>query len=134
MRMNNKTMQIVVDEIYKQVSEPIIENNKVIIEGFVPKKTQYHKDCEKYNTLKEEIKELEKQCTALKNKYQNKTVNGYKFSYWDNPFNNIELKNYEVSQAPVKKYPSKDDIEKEIILAGNKDIPALIELIVNKLK
>ena len=134
MRMNNKTMQIVVDEIYKQVSEPIIENNKVIIEGFVPKKTQYHKDCEKYNTLKEEIKELEKQCTALKNKYQNKTVNGYKFSYWDNPFNNIELKNYEVSQAPVKKYPSKSDIEKEIILAGNKDIPALIELIVNKLK
>lgn len=135
--MNQKTMQIVVDEIYNQVSLPIIEANNKALDKVVIKKDQYLKDREKYLVLQEQIKKLQKECEVLEFPYEhNKTFNGYKFNSWGNPFGEEEayLKFQKRKILGLKEVPSKSSIEKEIILSGNKDIPALIELIVTKLK
>ena len=139
MRMNAKTMQIVVDEIYKQVSEPIIEANNKALDGIKVKPDQYIKDREKYLKLKEQRDDIDKLMDELEKPYErNNTFNGYEFRSWSHPFGLDDYEKYikhcKSQQVILKEVPSKDDIEKEIILAGNKDIPALIEMVVNKLK
>ena len=139
MRMNAKTMQIVVDEIYKQVSEPIIEANNKALDGIKVKPDQYIKDREKYLKLKEQRDDIDKLMDELEKPYErNNTFNGYGFRSWSSPFDSDDYEKYirhcKSQQVILKEVPSKDDIEKEIILAGNKDIPALIEMVVNKLK
>lgn len=138
MRMNTKTMQIVVDEIYNQVSKPIIEANNKALDGIKVKPDQYIKDREKYLKLELQKKAIEKEMDDLEVPYEkNREYNGFDFG-WSGPFYERDYDNYikhcKSQQVILKEVPSKDDIEKEIILAGNKDIPALIELIVNKLK
>ena len=138
MRMNAKTMQIVVDEIYNQVSKPIIEANNKALDSVKVKPDQYLKDREKYVKLELQKKAIEKEMDDLEVPYEkNREYNGFDFG-WSSPFYEREydkyIKHCKSQQVILKEVPSKNDIEKEIILAGNKDIPALIELIVNKLK
>ena len=139
MRMNAKTMQIVVEEIYKQVSVPAIEANDRALEEVEVKSDQYQKDREKHLKLKEQRDNIDKEMDELEKPYERtNTFNGYEFRSWSRPFNSDDYNNYmkycKKQLVILKDIPSKDDIEREIILAGNKDIPALIETIVNKLK
>ena len=138
MRMNAKTMQIVVDEIYNQVSKPIIEANNKALDSVKIKPDQYLKDREKYLKLELQKKAIEKEMDDLETPYKkNREYNGFDFG-WSRPFYEGTYADYikycKTQQVILKEVPSKSDIEKEIILAGNKDIPALIELVVNKLK
>ena len=132
-------MQIVVEEIYKQVSVPAIEANDRALEGVEVKSDQYQKDREKYLKLKEQRDNIDKEMDELEKPYErNNTFNGYEFRSWSRPFGYDDYNNYmehcKKQLIILKEVPSKSDIEREIILAGNKDIPALIETIVNKLK
>lgn len=132
-------MQIVVEEIYKQVSVPAIEANDRALEGVEVKSDQYQKDREKYLKLKEQRDNIDKEMDELERPYErNNTFNGYEFRSWSRPFDSDDYNNYmkhcKKQLVVLKDVPSKDDIEKEIILAGNKDIPVLIETIVSKLK
>ena len=138
MRMNAKTMQIVVDEIYNQVSKPIIEANNKALDSIKVKPDQYIKDREKYLKLELQKKAIEKEMDDLEVPYEkNRDYNGFEFG-WSSPFYERDYNNYikhcKSQQVILKEVPSKNDIEKEIILSGNKDIPALIEMVVNKLK
>ena len=139
MRMNAKTMQIVVDEIYKQVSVPAIEANNKALEGVKVKSDQYQKDRERYLKLKEQADNIDKEMDELAKPYEkHANFNGYEFTSWFGPFDEDEYNNYikhcKKQLVILKDIPSKADIEREIILAGNKDIPALIENVVSKLK
>ena len=102
------------------------------------KEDEYLEDAEKVNILQEKYNKLENQISAFKDKYYNKTINNTRFGWYSEIFTQNKVTAYinelKKKSANFKKYPSKDDIEKEIILAGNKDIPALIETIINKLK
>ena len=137
MRMNAKTMQIVVDEIYNQVSVPAIEDNNKALRGVKVKSDQYQKDRERYLKLKEQVDNIDKEMNGLTKPYEKYTnFNGYEFTSWYRPFDEDEYNNYirhcKKQLVILKDIPSKADIEKEVILAGNKDIPKLIESIVVK--
>jgi hypothetical protein len=137
MRLTNRQQEIIIDEIYKQVSEPIIEaNNKALDSVKINENDQYLLDCAEYDRLEKEENRIESLKKDLANKYYQKTFNGFEFGY--SPMykgNRAEYINYlKSSQVILLDTISKTDIEKELILAGNKDIPELIETIVAKFK
>jgi hypothetical protein len=137
MRLTNRQQEIIIDEIYEQVSEPIIEaNNKALDSVKINENDQYLLDCAEYDRLEKEENRIESLKKDLANKYYQKTFNGFEFGY--SPMykgNRAEYINYlKSSQVILLDTISKTDIEKELILAGNKDIPELIETIVAKFK
>lgn len=144
MRLSNKQLEIVVNEIYEQVSKPIIKANKEAIDKVELdiEKDEYLQDYEswkllqsKINDLNNEITNLGQQQKELANKYKDKEYNGFRFSTWTSDiFNhsNKYIKYMKEKQVNIKSYPTIIDIEKQVILAGNKDIPNLIEQIVTK--
>ena len=61
MRLTNKQLEIVVDEIYNRVSKPIIEaNNKALEKVTLPEDDLYLKDVATYTSIQESIDKLEK--------------------------------------------------------------------------
>lgn len=136
MKLTNKQLDIVVDEIYNQVSKPIMEaNNKAFDAVKIDEtKDQYLTDKIEYAALSDSIQKLEDQRDFLEKKYYKKEFNGYNFKWY--PFNDVDdyIKYQKSKLVKTKEYPSKNDIEKQVILAGNKEIPELIELLVKKLQ
>ena len=137
MRLTNRQQEVIIDEIYKQVSEPIIEaNNKLLESVKINENDQYLLDCAEYDRLEKEENRIENLKKDLANKYYQKTFNGFEFNY--SPIYKDSRDKYinylKSSQVVLLDTISKKDIEKELILAGNKDIPELIETIVAKLK
>lgn len=135
MRLTNKQQEIIIDEIYNQVSKPIIEaNNKSLESVKINENDQYLLDCAEYDRLEKEENRIENLKKDLANKYYQKTFNGYEFDY--SPMHNSRRSEYikylKKSQVVLLDTISKQTIEKELILAGNKDIPELIESIVAK--
>ena len=127
---------VIIDEIYEQVSIPIIEANEKLIENAkYDKNLPYFKDVEKYNKLKEERAEITEKMDKIEAKYNHASIGGFKLHYY-NPMGQSEnvISHLKLENVTLAKYPTKQDIQKEIILSGNKDIPELIETIVNKLK
>lgn len=139
MKLTNRQQEIIIDEIYNQVSKPIIEaNNKALDSVKVDKNDQYLKDREKYLKLELQKKAIEKEMDDLETPYEkNKEYNGFDFG-WSGPFYEKDYNNYikhcKSQQVILKEFPSESDIEKELILSGNKDIPELIKTIVEKYK
>ena len=135
MRLTNRQQEIIIDEIYNQVSKPIIEaNNKALESVKINENDQYLLDCAEYDRLEKEEHRIEDLKKNIENKYYQKTFNGFEFNY--SPMYKNKRVNYidylKSSQVILKDYISKQTIEKELILAGNKDIPELIESIVAK--
>ena len=139
MKLTNKQISIVIDEIYNQVSVPIIEENNSKIDSVILKKDSYMKDYENVVELKKQIEKIEENITKLQNKYSKKIINDFEFPNWIGDvfapriFDKY-IKFLKKSFVSLKAFPSKGEIEKEIILAGNKDIPELISNLVAKLK
>ena len=135
MRLTQKQQEIIIDEIYNQVSKPIIEvNNKALESVKINENDQYFLDCAEYDRLEKEADRIEDLKEAIVNKYYNTTLNGFKFMYSPVNKNNREqyAKHLKESQVVLLDIIYKEDIEKELILSGNKDIPELIETIVAK--
>jgi hypothetical protein len=137
MRLTKRQQEIIIDEIYNQVSKPIIEaNNKALESVKINENDQYLLDCAEYNRLEKEEHRIEDLKKNIENKYYQKTFNGFEFNY--SPMykgKRAEYINYlKSSQVVLLDTISKQAIEKELILAGNKDIPELIETIVAKFK
>jgi hypothetical protein len=140
MRLTNKQLEIVVDEIYNRVSKPIIEaNNKALEEVILPEDDLYLKDVATYNSIQESIDKLEKIKDNLDEKWKGKTYNDYEFSsYSYNMFRSGQIDDYKKfikkQSVVLADFPSRKDIEKQVILAGNKNIPELIETIIKSLQ
>ncbi len=135
MRLTNRQQEIIIDEIYNQVSKPIIEaNNKALESVKINENDQYLLDCAEYDRLEKEENRIETEKKVLADKYYQKTFNGFEFNY--SPMYNCKRAEYikylKSSQVVLLDTVSKQTIEKELILAGNKDIPELIETIVAK--
>ena len=131
--LTNKQLEIVVDEIFDKVSQPIIDKNKKQLEAVELPKFQYFKDAEACKKISEKIEVLEKLKTSLKDKYYRKEYEGFKFGWV--PFSEIsDFENFKKKElTTTTEYPSRDVIERQVILAGNSDIPKLIEELINKL-
>ena len=140
MRLTNKQLEIVVDEIYNRVSKPIIEaNNKALEDVILPEDDLYLKDVATYNSVQESIDKLEKIKDNLEEKWKGKTYNDYEFSeYAYRIFRENQIDEYthhiKKQNVVLAEFPSRNEIEKQIILAGNKDIPELIETVIKSLK
>ena len=137
MRLTNKQQEIIIDEIYNQVSKPIIEaNNKALESVKINENDQYLLDFAEYLRLKEEEDRIVELKKDLSDKYYKKTFNGYEFDYSPmyNSCRSEYIKYLKKSQVVLLDTISRKDIEKELILSGNKDIPVLIETVVSKLK
>lgn len=140
MRLTNKQLEIVVDEIYNRVSKPAIEANNKAIEGVIlPEDDLYLKDLSTYNSIQESIDKLEKIKDNLEKKWKGKTHNNYEFSQYSyDIFRESEIDKYtyhiKKQNVALAEFPSRNEIEKQIILAGNKDIPELIETVIKSLK
>ena len=140
MRLTNKQLEIVVDEIYNRVSKPIIEaNNKALEKVTLPEDDLYLKDVATYTSIQESIDKLEKIKDNLEDKWKGKTPNNYECSaYSYNMFTSGQLDDYiyhiKKQNVVIAEFPSHKDIEKQVILAGNKDIPELIETVIKSLK
>jgi isoleucyl-tRNA synthetase len=139
MKLTNKQLEIVVDEIYNQISKPIIEANNKALNSIIIEEDNYLKDRKKYLKLQAKVDKLIDEINTLKSIYDRGTVyNSYKFTSWSNPFDKSIYTDYLETQRKdrvvLAEFPSKNEIERQVILAGNKDIPAIIETIVNKFK
>lgn len=136
MKLTSKELQIVVDEIYKQVSEPLIAANKILLDNIVTEEDEYIRDKALYDQTKQQIRLLEETCSKLSKKYEKEDFNGFKFDY--SPFYvgyyNEYIQFQKKKQVVLVEYPTKYMIEKEVILNGNRDIPTLIETVVNRFK
>jgi len=140
MRLTNKQLEIVVDEIYNRVSNPIIEaNNKALEKVTLPDDDLFLKDVATYTSIQESIDKLEKIKDNLEEKWKDVTYNDFDFSSWG--YDNFREKYINDYKKFIKKQnvvlaeaPSHKDIEKQVILAGNKDIPELIETVIKSLQ
>jgi len=133
MRLTNKQLQIVVEEVYNKVSLPIIESNNKLIESIELPIDQYLIDCNEVEKLQAKIVKLNKEAEVLKNKYYEKKYNGFKFNWMpmDNKTSYVKFQKEKLSKP--KHYLNEREIEKQVILAGNRDIPTLIEELIIKL-
>lgn len=140
MRLTNKQLEIVVEEIYNRVSKPVIENNnKVLEEVILPEDDLYLKDVATYSNVQESIDKLEKIKDSLEEKWKDKTYNDYAFNkYSYELFGKNQINKYKdfirKQKVILADYPSHKEIEKQVILSGNKDIPELIETVIKALK
>lgn len=131
MRLNNKELKIVVDEIYKKVSLPSIEKNKVIMDGIVYQ-DEYTKDVEEFNKLMQESNRLRELANVYVNKYYMKEdFNGFNFKFKSVPGCLDEYIKFQKQKCDkLLKYPTKEEIEAKIIISGYSEIPEIIERII----
>lgn len=134
MNLTNRQLTIVVDEIYDRISVPIIKMNEVFIDSVKLGNYEYFQDLKEFNRLKAMKETIKSQMDLLEESYENKTIDGFKFNSY-RIFEQEEryTKHLKKQHAEEKPYLTKEQIEKQVILAGNKDIPSLIEELVNKL-
>jgi hypothetical protein len=137
-KLLKRELDIVKEEIYNKVTIPAIEHNNDVINNFkVPSNNQYIKDFIKYQQLDAKRLELSLQMESLQQVYSKVKTDKFVFPAYYDVFSKFTVETYKKSLIDPKlfnKTYSKSDIEREIILAGNKDIPELIESIINKLK
>ena len=134
MRLTNKQLDIVVDEIFEQVSKPIIEANNKAFDSIEIEDDEYLLDVKRHKLLSKKKSKLEEEMSSISTKYTRNTFNGFSFSWSPMYSEDTYIKHLKSKLVKTKEYPSKDDIEKQVILAGNKEIPELIELLVKKLQ
>ena len=119
MRLNNKELKVVVDEIYKRVSQPIIESNKKITD-LVVIDDDYTRDCVNYDFFENEIQKLQDLKAELVKKWRDFKLGDANLGY--NPLGSTARQSYSIVKkmeaSGVAKYPSKEDIESQIIIAG----------------
>lgn len=141
-RMTNRERDVIVDEIYSKVSLPIKEENKLIIAktSIIESSYDYLEDAKAYEKLLKRVEKLELEMESIATKYKGSVSDsGFKYHNYSTRVMKEEQRNKfieheKVTIANLKTPPSKDEIEKQVILAGNKDIPALIEELTLKLK
>lgn len=134
-KLSNRELNIVIDEIYNKVSQPIIEENNKLLNSVTIPSDEFLQDCALAEEIRVQKNALGEKINEIYNKWNGKTYKGYQFSRYDSLGCKEEYINFRKKEScDSKSYPSKRDIEKAIILTGNTDIPALIETLVNKFK
>ena len=124
MRLNNKELKVVVDEIYKRVSQPIIDANEKIKQDIVVDDA-FIKDYNVVTDLIAQRAKIDNEIDEISKYWIQKVylnLSGYN--------RKVVLSQYidSIKSASDKlaKYPTKEEIESQIIIAGYSEIPELI--------
>lgn len=124
MRLNNKELKVVVDEIYRRVSQPIVDANEKIKDGIVID-DEYTQQFNVVTDLISKRNAIDNEIHKINSYLIDKVgigVTGYS--------REILLKQYinrvKNGSDKLAKYPTKEDIESQIIIAGYSEIPELI--------
>ena len=124
MRLNNKELRVVVDEIYKRVSQPIVDANEKIKQDIVVDDA-FIKDYNVVTDLIAQRDEIDDKIDKISKYWIRKVcfnLSGYN--------RKVVLSQYidSIKSASDKlaKYPTKEEIESQIIIAGYSEIPELI--------
>lgn len=126
MRLNNKELKVVVDEIYKRVSQPTVDANEKIASS-VSIKDEFTDDCNTIDEIDAKIRELNSTKNDIANKWKGKTVNGFIMDSYSPMARKSDYVRFMKALDPrLAKYPTKEEIESQIIIAGYSEIPELI--------
>jgi len=124
MRLNNKELKVVVDEIYKRVSQPIADANEKIKESIVVS-DDFTRDFGVVTDLLSQINKINEEIGRINEYWINKvhfSMSGYnRESSLRQYINSVKA-----SSNKLAKYPTKEEIESQIIIAGYSEIPELI--------
>lgn len=124
MRLNNKELKVVVDEIYKRVSQPIVVENEKIKDTIIVD-DEYVKDFATVTDLLSQVNELNDKIQSI-NKYWVEKVGISVSGYSRDGSLRQYIQRIKNSSDKLKKYPTKEEIESQIIIAGYSEIPELI--------
>lgn len=145
MGLSNKQIGYIVDEIFEKVSQPIInENNRLLETADYDRDHEYLKDYEQFQEYRREMGELDEKRRKLMVKWENKSIYNiedigkcYFGDYWmrngiKTNCKEVVIKELKLQNITLRKYPDRTDIERQVILNENNDIPKLIQTLIEK--
>lgn len=132
MRLNNKELGVVVDEIYKKVSQPIVDENDKIKENIVVD-DEYTRDFAIVTDLISQIHKINDEISRMNDHWVRKVNIGLSGYNRDGTLKQY-ISKVKSSSDKLAKYPTKEEIESQIIISGYSEIPELISRIVDMYK
>lgn len=131
MRLTNRQLNIIVNKIYNTVYKSLTETNEKLKSKIKVPNHQYFKDFKKFTEYQEEIESLKCMQSILEDKYAGNTINGFSFRQGFPVFRENTRDKYTskiiFDIAGLKKIPTRQEIEEDVILSSNKDISKLIK-------
>jgi len=125
---------IIVDDLFNRISQPIIEENEKKIKEYVfnEEELKVVKKIETYFVLEERIKKMRAEQDSLSNEIKKFTFMGYAKDKEDilDSFRNRQAQ----KKLILKKYPSTKQILTQFILNSNKSIPEIIKTLLEEFK
>jgi len=129
MRLNNKELKVVVDEIYKRVSQPIVDANEKIKDSIVVD-DDYTRDFSIVTDLLSQSDKINEEIQRINKYWIDKKVHFGLSGYNREGSLRAYINMVKSSSAKLSKYPTKEEIESQIIIAGYSEIPELIAQII----
>lgn len=143
MKLTNKQLDIIVDDLFERINTSNIQKNKEIEENssLAAISPEYFKKALEYKELEEEEERLLTRLSALRNKkddlsrdWKYKVIKGIRLSYY--PFSESSLsefkRKYLISKGLLFEIVDRKTIERKVILSSNSDIKTLIEEILKE--
>lgn len=124
MRLNNKELTIVVNEIYERISQPIVDQNNKIKDSIIVE-DDYTRDFEMVTELINRKAEIDKEINRIQQYWLEKighSITGYNREGLLRTY----IDKIRLNSDKLAKYPTKQEIEAKIIIAGYSEIPELI--------
>jgi hypothetical protein len=125
---------IIVDDLFNRISQPIIEENEKKIKEYVfnEEELKVVKKIETYFVLEERIKKMRAEQDSLSNEIKKFTFMGYAKDKEDilDSFRNRQAQ----KKLILKKYPSTKQIQTQFIINSNKSIPEIIKTLLEEFK
>lgn len=128
MRYTKQQLTLIIDKIYDEISKPIILENEQIIDAIELEETPVIKDRKEINEIDHVIKTLQKRRSDISNKYK---YGSLEYNYIFNG-NNKYILDKKKEQVILKTYPSKQDIEYELLINSNSDIQTVVDKLIEK--
>ena len=134
MRLTNKQVEILSEEIYEKVKKEIEEFNSIHDTAPFDKTDPYFNDYEFVKKLEKEIEIKRELIENTARRYINKEHKNYKFSPRESQiFTEKSKKEYIETLQGKKKMPSLREIEKALILSALNNPNNIIETVTNQL-
>jgi hypothetical protein len=128
MKYTKQQLTLIIDKIYDEISKPIILENEQIIDAIELEETPVIKDKKEINEIDHVIKTLQKRRNDISNKYKYDSLE-YKYIF---NVNNKYILDKKKEQVILKTYPSKQDIEYELLINSNSDIQTIVDKLIEK--
>lgn len=134
MGLSNKQIGHIVEEIFEKVSQPIInENNRLLETADYDRDHEFLKEYDLYQEYQKQMNEIQEKMAKMRGEWANKNIGILPLGFY--PFNNnreLIIKQLKIENTALRKYPERTDIERQVILNENNDIPKLIQMLIEK--